>query len=141
MNKKQPPVHLLFYRGGAILLRAGRFLFPLREMNLHLYRSGGSSLCQPGYKFPDRNIWQDLPARSPVQMSVTDVFSSLTYRSYIGTLTRDAFDTNASLNIAVKRATSLFSGFPIQGLLVLMGGISQRHSEDGAKEERQRIGN
>ncbi|MET1057712.1 MAG: TonB-dependent receptor [Pedobacter sp.] len=79
--------------------------------------------------------------KGSVQLSVTDVFSSLTYRSYIGTLTRDAFDTNASL-----KYSSETSRFPIFRLSYSRafgsnGVSSQRRSESGAKEERQRIGN
>ncbi|CAM4042965.1 Outer membrane receptor proteins, mostly Fe transport [Pedobacter westerhofensis] len=75
------------------------------------------------------------------QLSVSDVLSSLSYRSYIGTLTRDAFDSDVRL-----RYSSETSKFPVFRLVYSRsfgsnGVNQQRRSEGGAKDERQRIGN
>lgn len=75
------------------------------------------------------------------QLSVADVFRSLTYRSYIGKLTRDAFDSNVNL-----RYSSETSRFPVFRLIYSRSFGSNsvkndRRSESGAKDERQRIGN
>lgn len=73
------------------------------------------------------------------QLSVADVFRSLTYRSYIGRLTRDAFDSNVNL-----RYSSETSRFPVFRLVYSRtfgsNGIkNERRSEGAAKDERQRL--
>ena len=75
------------------------------------------------------------------QLSVADVFRSLTYRSYIGRLTKDAFDSNVNL-----RYSSETSRFPVFRLVYSRsfgsnGLKNERKPESGAKDERQRIGN
>jgi len=76
-----------------------------------------------------------------IQLSVTDIFRSLTYYSYIGTLTRDAFDTMARLKYQGET-----SRFPVIRLSYSRtfgsGGIKDpKRSDNGARDERQRIGN
>ncbi|WP_158798004.1 TonB-dependent receptor domain-containing protein [Pedobacter sp. L105] len=75
------------------------------------------------------------------QLSVADVFRSLTYRSYIGRLTRDAFDSNVNLSYSSET-----SRFPVFRLVYSRsfgsnGVKNERRSDSGAKDERQRIGN
>ena len=79
--------------------------------------------------------------KGSLQLSIADIFQSLTYRSYIGRLTRDAFDSNVNL-----RYDSETSRFPVFRLVYSRSfgsnGIKNViRPESGAKDERQRIGN